>query len=122
MKLQDKIAVVTGAAGGIGRGIANRFVGEGARVAIADLNAEAAEATASAINSTHPGRAFAVAMDVTDEAAVNAPHVTRIVRRHAIDHVVLEPGKRLFHRQRVDLGGIAPGIDRPAHHGHAARA
>ncbi len=98
MKLQDKIAVVTGAAGGIGRGIANRFVGEGARVAIADLNAEAAEATASAINSTHPGRAFAVAMDVTDEAAVNAGVEAVVKHWGGVDILVANAGVQIVHR------------------------
>ena len=63
MKLQGKVAVVTGAASGIGRAIAERFVQEGARVAIADIRgaAEAAEALG----------AFAVPMDVTDEKQVD---------------------------------------------------
>jgi 3-hydroxybutyrate dehydrogenase len=42
MKLHDKVCIVTGAASGIGRGIAHRFAREGARVAIADLNQAAA--------------------------------------------------------------------------------
>jgi 3-hydroxybutyrate dehydrogenase len=98
MKLQDKIAIVTGAAGGIGRGIANRFVAEGAKVAIADLNAEAAEATAAAINSTHPERAFAVAMDVTDEAAVNAGMEAVVKHWGGVDILVANAGVQIVHR------------------------
>ncbi len=69
MRLRDKVAVVTGAASGIGREIAKTFVREGARVAIADLNLEAANATARELDNT--GRqCAAVAMDVTDEQQV----------------------------------------------------
>ena len=72
MKLQDKVCIVTGSASGIGLAIARRYISAGARVVIADLNQAAAEATAAAINAEMPGRALAVAMDVTDEDAVNA--------------------------------------------------
>lgn len=71
MKLKDKVCIVTGAASGIGRGIAARFVSEGAKVAIADLNPDSAGATASELTATGPGQAMPIAMDVTDEDAVN---------------------------------------------------
>jgi len=71
MKLKDKVCIVTGAASGIGRGIAARFVSEGAKVAIADLNPDSAGATASELMATGPGQAMPIAMDVTDEDAVN---------------------------------------------------
>ena len=67
MRLKDKICIVTGAASGIGHGIALRFASEGARVAIADLNREAAEAAAAAINADAAGSAMALTMDVTSE-------------------------------------------------------
>ena len=69
-RLQDKVAVVTGAAGGIGKEIARTFAQAGAKVAIADLNAEQATAAAREIDPTGQ-RAMAVAMDVTDEKAVD---------------------------------------------------
>jgi NAD(P)-dependent dehydrogenase (short-subunit alcohol dehydrogenase family) len=47
MRLRDKIAIVTGAASGIGKHIGTRFAQEGARVAIADLNLNPKESTAS---------------------------------------------------------------------------
>ena len=67
-KLQDKIAIVTGAASGIGKEIAAVYAKEGARVAIADMNLAAAQAAADSIGPN----AMAVAMDVTDEGQVNA--------------------------------------------------
>ena len=54
MNLQGKIAIVTGAASGIGLGIARRYVEGGARVAIADLKADAAEATAAELTRARP--------------------------------------------------------------------
>ena len=68
--LQGKVAIVTGAASGIGREIAHELARGGAAVAIADLNAEGAQAVAADIEAAG-GRALGLAMDVTDEAAVN---------------------------------------------------
>ncbi len=70
-ELARRIALVTGAAGGIGRAIAERFAAEGAHVVICDLQESACRSAADAINRQHgSGRAIGVAMDVTDEAAV----------------------------------------------------
>ena len=71
MKLKDKTAIVTGAASGIGKAIASLYAREGAAVAIADLDKDAAEATARELQ-TAGGRAMGVAMDVTRESDVNA--------------------------------------------------
>jgi 3-hydroxybutyrate dehydrogenase len=68
--LKDRVAVITGAASGIGRGIAELLAASGARVAIADLKLDAAESVAAAIRDDG-GQAMAVEMDVTDEAKVN---------------------------------------------------
>ena len=70
MQLKDRIAIVTGAASGIGKEIARQFAMEGATVAIADLNLDAARATAAEL--TRRRLALAIGMDVTDEAQVNA--------------------------------------------------
>jgi 3-hydroxybutyrate dehydrogenase len=70
MSLKDKVAVVTGAASGIGKEIARQFHAEGAKVAIADINLAAAQATAQEFDASGK-TAMGVAMDVTDEAAVD---------------------------------------------------
>jgi 3-hydroxybutyrate dehydrogenase len=71
MNMQDKVAVVTGAASGIGKEIAKTYFDHGAKVAIADLNLEAAQAVAREFDPTGE-RALAVAMDVTNEEQVDA--------------------------------------------------
>ena len=71
MKLKDKVCIVTGAASGIGKAIADIYAAEGAKVVIADLNLEAAQKAADDITAAG-GTALAVAMDVTSEDQVNA--------------------------------------------------
>lgn len=72
MNLAGKICVVTGAGSGIGLAIAQRYAADGARVAIADINGDAAAAAAKAIRDEHgPDAALPITMDVTDEGAVN---------------------------------------------------
>lgn len=66
----DKVAVVTGAASGIGLAIAQRLARDGAKVAIFDLKADDAEAAAAAIGADG-GTAIAVAVDVADRAAID---------------------------------------------------
>jgi len=68
--LKGKVAVVTGAASGIGKQIALTLSAAGAAVAIADLNQDGANAVAEEINKAG-GKALGVAMDVTNEDAVN---------------------------------------------------
>src|SRR5512139_4248718 len=68
MRLKDKVAVVTGAGSGIGRATALRFAAEGAKVACADADGEAAARAARTISETG-GSAIAMRADVTDEAS-----------------------------------------------------
>jgi 3-oxoacyl-[acyl-carrier protein] reductase len=70
-KLDERVAIVTGAASGIGHGIAEAFAEEGAAVAIVDKNEQGAQTVADAI-AGRGGRAIAVQVDVTDEALVGA--------------------------------------------------
>lgn len=70
MRLKNKVAIITGAASGIGRDLALVYAKEGAKIAIADLNLFQANLVAEEIKS-HGGQAMAVAMDVTDETQVN---------------------------------------------------
>ena len=68
-RLSDKVAVITGAASGIGKEIALAFAAEGAKLVIADLDQKAAHETASEIDP-RGRRALGVAMDVSNEAQV----------------------------------------------------
>lgn len=70
MRLKNKVAIVTGAASGIGKEIALVYAKEGAKVAIADLNLAQANLVVEEIKS-HGGQAMAVTMNVTDEQQVN---------------------------------------------------
>ncbi|WP_158903837.1 3-hydroxybutyrate dehydrogenase [Burkholderia sp. L27(2015)] len=71
MSVQNKVAVVTGAASGIGEQCARKLASLGAAVVIADLNLDHAQKVADSIIATG-GKALAISMDVTSEEAVNA--------------------------------------------------
>ena len=97
MDLKDRVAIVTGAAGGIGAGIAKRYVQAGATVAIADLKLDAANETAATLNEMGPGKAMGIAMDVADEDAVNAG-VAEVVKAHGgVDILVSNAGIQIVH-------------------------
>ncbi|WP_321343498.1 L-iditol 2-dehydrogenase [Breoghania sp.] len=76
-RLEGKIALITGAARGIGRAFAESYVAEGASVVIGDLNEEGAQATAAEIGP----QASAVRLDVTDQSSIDAA-VAEVVARH----------------------------------------
>jgi 3-hydroxybutyrate dehydrogenase len=98
MQMKGKVAIVTGAASGIGQAIAERYAAEGANVAIADLNLEAATATAKLINDLGKGNAMAVAMDVTDEKAVNDGVAAVAATYGTIDVLVSNAGIQIVHK------------------------
>jgi arginine decarboxylase-like protein len=68
--LNGKVALITGAASGLGKAIAELYAQHGASVAIADINQDAADKVAAEIKAAG-GKALGVAMDVTSEDAVN---------------------------------------------------
>ena len=96
MKLQNKIALVTGAASGIGKEIARTYVREGAKVAIADLNKDAAEAAAAELRA-QGFEAISVAMDVTDEAQVMAGVAEIVKAWGGVDVLVSNAGIQIVH-------------------------
>jgi NAD(P)-dependent dehydrogenase (short-subunit alcohol dehydrogenase family) len=71
MRLEGKVAIITGTAGGIGRAAALRFAQEGAAVVAADIIADANDETVAQVHAAG-GRAVAVTVDVTDSASVEA--------------------------------------------------
>nr|WP_295828929.1 3-hydroxybutyrate dehydrogenase [uncultured Azospirillum sp.] len=91
MRLQDKVAVITGAASGIGLEIARTFAREGALVVIADLNQAGADAAAASLDPTGK-RALGVAMDVTDVAQVDAGMARAVAAFGRIDILVSNAG------------------------------
>ena len=96
MQLQGKSALVTGAASGIGKEIALTYAREGAKVAIADLNKQAADATAAEIKSAG-GKAIGVAMDVANEEAVNAGVAAVVAAFGGVDILVSNAGIQIVH-------------------------
>ena len=91
MKLDGKVAIVTGAASGIGKAIAQRYAREGAKVVIADLNLDAANGAAAEIKSAG-GEARGVAMDVTNEQHVNAGVAATVAAYGGVDILVSNAG------------------------------
>jgi 3-oxoacyl-[acyl-carrier protein] reductase len=88
MRLKDKVAIVTGAGSGIGRCIAETFAREGARVAVLDLNGDAAQAAAGAIGKS----ALALACDVTRKADIDAAIKDTLAAFGRIDILVNNAG------------------------------
>ncbi|MCB1391291.1 MAG: glucose 1-dehydrogenase [Rhodobacteraceae bacterium] len=120
MRLKDKTAIVTGAGSGFGAGIARKFAAEGARVIVADINAEAAQAVAQEIGGQ------AQACNVADRAAVQAlrdasgpvdilvnnagvthlPAATEDVSEADFDRILAVNIKAIFHTTQLFVPGF----------------
>jgi 3-hydroxybutyrate dehydrogenase len=101
MLLKDKTAFITGSASGIGREIAALFARQGANVVIADLNLQAAEATAAELTATHAptsgAKALGVAVDVTSEEQVEAAVQKTVETFGAVDILISNAGIQIVH-------------------------
>jgi len=91
MQMKDKIAVVTGAGSGIGREIALAFAREGAKLGIADVNLDGANAVAKEIGKAG-GEAIGLRMDVTKEAEVDGAVETLVKTLGGLDVMVSNAG------------------------------
>jgi len=90
-RLTDQVAVVTGAARGIGRGIASVLAEEGARVVLCDLDAELAESTATGLRG-HGLDVLALSADVTDRTSVEAMASLVVAEHGRIDILAANAG------------------------------
>lgn len=95
MRLKNKTAIVTGAASGIGKEIALVYAKEGAKVAIADFNLDAAHGVVDEIKS-QGGQAMAVTMNVTDEQQVNEGVDAVVKQFGAVDILVSNAGIQII--------------------------
>lgn len=95
MKLDGKVAIITGAASGIGHGIAKRFVEAGGRVVIADIDPVAAEKAARELGDTKT--AISLKMDVSSEAEVNAGVDQVVAAFGRVDILVSNAGIQIVH-------------------------
>jgi len=93
--LEGKVALITGAASGLGKAIAELYAKNGAAVAIADINQQAADATAAEIIAAG-GKAIGIAMDVTDEAEVNAGTDKVVAAFGHLDIVISNAGVQII--------------------------
>jgi 3-hydroxybutyrate dehydrogenase len=95
MQLDGKVALITGAASGIGHAIAMRYLEAGGRVVIADLNAEGA--TKAAADLAGEKSAIGIGMDVSNEAQVNAGVEQTVAAFGRIDILVSNAGIQIVH-------------------------
>ena len=100
-RLKDKVAIITGGAGGIGVATAKRFVAEGARVVLVDLQQKALETAMAAIGSD---AVSAVTADVSNEDQVHAYVQTTLDRHGRLDVLFSNAGTE---------GAVAPIVDYP---------
>lgn len=94
--LKDKVVLITGAASGIGKHIAKQFASQGAHVVIADLNLQAAQATADILTHEYGSKSLAIAMDVTAYDDVNTGVDTIIKQFGKIDTLISNAGIQII--------------------------
>ncbi len=90
--LQDRIALVTGGAQGLGQALCQRLAAEGCHVVVVDVNIEAAAATAAEIAATTDRQTLALKVDVTDEAQVEAMVAQILAKFGRLDIAVSNAG------------------------------
>ncbi|HKT28177.1 3-hydroxybutyrate dehydrogenase [Dyella sp.] len=93
--LDGKVALITGAASGLGKAIAELYAKNGAAVAIADINQQAADAAADEIKAAG-GKAIGIAMDVTNEDAVNAGTDKTVEAFGSLDVLISNAGVQII--------------------------
>ncbi len=98
-QLENKVAIVTGAASGFGEGIAKAYVAEGAKVVIADMNLEGAQRVATALGAN----ALAVKCDVTKRADIDAMVAATVKQFGTIDIVVNNAGTTYRNQPMLDV-------------------
>lgn len=112
MRLNGKVAIITGAAAGIGKGVARRFASEGAKLWLSDINAEAVENVAQTLRQEFGVEVGASRCDVTDRSEVEAMVQGAIQRHGQVDILVnnawgQRPGRLGFSRvetqEEIDL-------------------
>ena len=91
-RLEGKSALITGSARGIGRAFAQAYIGEGATVAIADIDLQRAQATAAELGP----QAYAVAMDVTDQASIDAAIAAVVAHAGRLDILINNVGGTIW--------------------------
>ncbi len=91
MNLKDKVAIITGSGGGIGRGIALKFGSLGARVVVADIKFEGAKETVSLLEKAG-GKSLALSTDITDRAQVQELVKTTLDKFGQLDILVNNAG------------------------------
>jgi 3-hydroxybutyrate dehydrogenase len=96
MRVKGKVCIVTGGASGIGKEIALSLAAEGARVAIADLDGQAARRAADEL-AARDFTSMAVAMDVTDEAQVDAATAEVVAKWGGVDVLISNAGIQIVH-------------------------
>ena len=96
MQLKDKVAFITGSASGIGKEIAILFAQEGAKIVIADLNKQAADATAAELKEAG-AQAIGVGVDVTSEEQVDAAVEEAARAFGGIDILISNAGIQIVH-------------------------